>query len=381
MPLDITIPSATTTSPSTGKAYTSYTISIKGALRTSTSQKRYSDFEALHHALISTTGEAPPAPLPPKSWIKSTLNNPSLTEERRQGLERYVREIENADDSRWRNSRAWRDFLGVGATSSTATDGGSNATFGSVRGVGGIGGQIVSAAGWLDAHAQLKTQLHEARTALNRRERASEVATQHEAGAGAKKSLVRAATLIAQLEDGLRRLSGQSKSSGGEDGWGGNTLGEGEIRRRRDLLSAARKEREGLEGVLNTLAVKSTLAGAMEKSLESKQATEGAKTGLFGGGAAGVGRGGRVLGGPAKETERTRELDNEGVLQLQQQVMKEQDMDVDDLAKVVRRMREMGVEINQELEEQSTMLDLVDQDVDRVQSKVDIAKKRIGKIK
>jgi regulator of vacuolar morphogenesis len=88
-----------------------------------------------------------------------------------------------------------------------------------------------------------------------------------------------------------------------------------------------------------------------------------------------------VLGGPpAQETERTRELDNDGVLQLQKQMMHEQDMDVDDLAKVVRRMREMGIQINEELEEQSTMLDLVDHDVERVQSKVDIARKRIKKI-
>lgn len=354
MPQNITIPSAGTVSPESGKPYTAYTISIKGALRTSTIQKRYSDFETLHHALISATGEAPPAPLPAKSWIYRTVNNPSLTEERRQGLERYVREIENAEDARWRNSRVWRDFLGVGATSNTSGGGaaGGKETFGSVRGAGGggVGGQITSAAGWLDAHAQLKSQLHEARTALNRRERASEVSAQHDAGAGAKKSLVRAGTLIAQLEDGLRSLSGHQTSNA--DVWGGDVLGEGEIRRRKDLLSAARKEREGLEGVLNTLAVKSTLAGAAEKSLESKRATEGAKTGLFGG----PGKGGRVLGGPAPETERTRELDNEGVLQLQKQIMKEQDLDVGDLAQVVRRMKEMGVEINNELEEQSTML-------------------------
>lgn len=213
-----------------------------------------------------------------------------------------------------------------------------------------MGGHITTAAGWLDAHAQLKSQLHEARMALNRREQATQTSVQHEAGAGAKKSLVRAGTLIAQLEDGLRRLSGSNK--GGSDDWDGDRLGEGEIRRRRDMLSAARKEREGLEGVLNTLAVKSTLAGAVQKSLDNQQVNEGAKKGLIGSGP----KTGRVLGAPAQETERTRELDNEGVLQLQKQIMKEQDLDVDDLAKVVRRMREMGIQINEELEEQSTML-------------------------
>lgn len=73
----------------------------------------------------------------------------------------------------------------------------------------------------------------------------------------------------------------------------------------------------------------------------------------------------RVLGGPAKETERTRELDNQGVLQLQKQIMQEQDEDAQDLALVVRRMREMGVAINQEIVEQNVMLGLLDEDVDR----------------
>lgn len=373
MPLNITIPSAETTVPASGgKPYTSYTVSIAGALRTSSIQKRYSDFEALHDALSQAVGAAPPVPLPPKSWIRRTVNNPTMTEERRQGLERYARAIEQAEDSQWRNSKTWRDFLGVGAVSITKQSAGDG--WGSTRGSGGsIGGQITSASAWLDGHAQLKTQLQEARMALNRREQATKTTEQHEASAGAKKSLVRAGTLIAQLDDGLRRLSGSNRS--GPNGWEGDRLGDGEIRRRRDMLSAARKEREGLEGVLNTLAVKSTLAAAAQRGVESKQ-TEHAKSGLVGSGP----RTGRVLGAPAQETERTRELDNEGVLQLQKQVMKEQDMDVDELAKVVRRMREMGVQINEELEEQSTMLDLVDQDVDRVQSKVDIARKRVKKI-
>lgn len=383
MPLNITIPTASTVTPpdgSGGKPYTSYALAIKGPLRTSTTQKRYTDFEALHNALVSSTGAAPPAPLPGKSWFARTVNNPSLTEERRQGLERYVREIENAEDARWRNSRVWRDFLGAGATSSTAGDGfkGGEAAagFGSVRGGGGIGGAITTAAAWLDAHAQLKNQLHDARTALNRREQAKEPGTQHEAGASVKKCLVRAGTLIAQLEDGLRRLGGQGKGGGGDDEWT-EKLGEGEIRRRRDMLSAARKERDALQDVLNTLAVKSALAGAAEKSKQALQSNEVAKPSLLSNTST---RSGRVLG-VAKETERTRELDNEGVLQLQKQVMQEQDLDVDELTKVVRRMRELGIQINEELEEQTEMLEFVDEDVDRVQAKVNIAKKRIGKIK
>ena len=113
------------------------------------------------------------------------------------------------------------------------------------------------------------------------------------------------------------------------------------------------------------MAVKSA-ASSTPGPMGAGAATQGEKEGLFRGAAVGgAGAGRRVLGAPAKETERTRELDNEGVLQLQKQVMAEQDEDLMDLAKVARRMREMGVQINEEIVLQNQMLGLLDDDVDR----------------
>ena len=63
-------------------------------------------------------------------------------------------------------------------------------------------------------------------------------------------------------------------------------------------------------------------------------------------------------------------------MQLQRQMMNEQDQDVDTLGKIVRRQREMAMEINREVEEQTEMLDRLNDDVDRVHGKVNIAKKR-----
>jgi regulator of vacuolar morphogenesis len=60
--------------------------------------------------------------------------------------------------------------------------------------------------------------------------------------------------------------------------------------------------------------------------------------------------------------------------------MQDQDLDVEELAKIVRRQREMGLAIHGELELQNEMLDRVDKDVDRVKGKIDIAKKRVSKI-
>jgi regulator of vacuolar morphogenesis len=93
-----------------------------------------------------------------------------------------------------------------------------------------------------------------------------------------------------------------------------------------------------------------------------------------------TGRGGRVLGAPLPETDKTRELDNDGVLQLQRQVMRDQEQNVEGLRKTVTRLKELGVAVNEELVLQNELLGLVDEDTDRLKGKLDVAKKRVGKI-
>lgn len=200
------------------------------------------------------------------------------------------------------------------------------------------------------------------------------IAQAHEAGASAKRCLVKSNTLIIRLEEGLKNLG----------------VGEGEIRRRRDLVARARKEREGLEALLNAWAVTKGRAGSTNGASDSQSGSFSQKKNLFSrispssspGKIPGAWptRGGRVLGGPAKETNRTRDKDNQEVLQLQQKIMQEQDMDVNELAQTVRRMKELGVAINEELAEQVPMLDIFDQDTDRVGAKIGVAKKRIRKL-
>src|SRR5579871_2110871 len=371
MPYTLSIPSTTIATDTNSKPYTAYNLILSTPLRTITLQKRYTDFSTLHSNLTSSVGAAPPVPLPAKSWFKRTVTDANLTEERRSGLETYIHAIEDADDPKWRNSKPWRDFLGLPPLPDVQIKTGGRKGSLSTTDWGAQQQSVMGPNQWLDLHAQLKSLLHEARTLLSKREHAPSTAAQHEASAGAKKGLVKANTLILRLEAGLGDLA--------EGKAGGEKLGEGEIRRRRDLLSRARQEREGLDGVLNAWVV--TKANATTALASDPQ-----KDGLFDG-ASNVGSGmpgtfplgpqqqqqqqrvtsssrRRVFGGPpAKETERTRELDNEGVLKLQQQIMKEQDMDVDDLSQVVRRMKDMGIAINEELVEQSQLLDMLDQDV------------------
>jgi hypothetical protein len=165
--------------------------------------------------------------------------------------------------------------------------------------------------------------------------------------------------MITTLEEGLKNLSGRGAHSG--ESSASSSLGDGEIRRRKDLLINARKEKDGLEDLLHAMATKSKLDRAVA-SMQDKDAllrvgndslSEGRRTPT---------RSGRVLG---KETERTRELDNNGVLQLQRQMMQSQDQNVDELMKIIIRQRELGTAIHEELEVQNELLKLADEDTDR----------------
>ncbi|KAF2758053.1 Phox-like protein [Pseudovirgaria hyperparasitica] len=356
-PREITIPITSTTSDA--KPYTLYHIRVAqpNSLRHNIQKKRYSEFTDLNTALHSQTGSYPPASLPAKSWFARTVNNAELTGERRRGLETYLKEIEKAIDSKWKNAPAYREFLGLNDESS-ATDRLSSAVGSSKT------PEIRTASAWLDTYAELKTKLQQARLFLTRREQATSPATQNDASVNAKKCLMQASSFIMALESGLALLSGK-KGTTDDGGWAIERLGDGEIRRRRDMISTAKKEREGLDGVLSA-AIPSP-------------ALQDAKASLFQGSSIGQSSR-RVLGAP-KETERTRELDNEGVLQLQKQIMQEQDEDVFDLTKAVRRMKEMGIQINEELHDQNELLEMLDGDVERVDGKIRIANKRMNKIK
>ncbi|KAI9858738.1 MAG: hypothetical protein M1824_004158 [Vezdaea acicularis] len=372
-PIEIAIPN--TALSSTTKPYTIYNISLRLPLRSFIIQKRYSDFTALHDELTSQVGAPPPATLPQKSWFKRTTSSPELTEERRQGLEGYLRSINESGDTRWRNTAAWRAFLNLPSnTASANSSSAASQLHGSLVSPSMGGAPIVDPTVWLDCHRELRTQLHDARLHLTRRDQATSVQGQHESSAAAKRCLVKAGGMITALDQGLKAM-GESDGST----WGVEKLGDGEMRRRKDLVGSARKERDGLEALSNSLTTRS--AGNGSAAIGGLAAANQERSVLFATpNGAGGRQGGRVLGRTAPETEQTRELDNDGVLLLQRQMMAEQDQDVDQLAKVIARQKAIGLEINAALANDDDLLKLVDEDVDRVGGKLKVAKKRVNKI-
>lgn len=356
-PPEIAIPSTSVSSEGGSKPYTLYNITLRLPLRSFVVQKRYSDFSTLHATLVQQVGTPPPVVLPGKHWLKSTVNSTELTRERQLGLEKYLRTIAETPDRRWRDTSAWRAFLNLPSSSTTSS-------------AVSAGGRVAHAAAgaadpqtWLDMHRELKQSLHEARQSLSRRDAATDSGNTTgaaEAGAAAKKVLVKSGTLIATLADGLRKVQESGR------------LGEGELRRRRDLVSAARLERDGLEKVSNSMPSSTGSANRPGPT----QSSSSDKASLLRGGRPG----GRVLGAPLPETDKTRELDNSGVLQLQRDEMRQQDLQVDQLAAIIRRQKEMGLQISEEVEQQTEMLDRMDQDADRVGAKLKVANNRIRKM-
>ncbi|KAM7192045.1 hypothetical protein V8F20_009021 [Naviculisporaceae sp. PSN 640] len=386
-PAEISIPTTSLSQPdassSSSKPFTLYNITLRLPLRSFVVQKRYSDFVALHAQLTSLVGAPPPAPLPGKSWFKSTVSSPELTEKRRVGLEAYLRAIAEPPDRRWRDTSAWRAFLnlpggGGGASASQASASGVSLDYRSAAArlpaIGLKETNLVAASDpgtWLDLHREMKGALHEARVALGRRDNATENGVKIEAGAAAKRALVKAGSLLVALGDGLKLLKE------------GGKVGEGELRRRRDLLAAARVERDGLDRVSSSL-------GGLQDGGNGAAGGGGGQIGRVGTGfsttsstASGSGSasgsrfgGGRVLGAPLPETDKTRELDNDGVLQLQRNILKEQESDVEALARIVQRQKEMGLAIDDEVRRHIDLLDRMDQDVDVLGKKMAVANTR-----
>ncbi|KAH8166035.1 hypothetical protein CIB48_g2194 [Xylaria polymorpha] len=318
-PAEITIPTTSLHTPTDkSKPYTLYNITLRLPLRTYVVQKRYSEFAALHGALTAAIGTPPPAPLPAKSWFKSTLTSPPS----RRGPSPRPRGIPA------RHRRIPRPAASVNGGYGIPNRDAANAAAAQDPGT------------WLDLHGEMRRGFQEARRCLARRDAATENAVALEAGSAAKKALVKA----------------------------GGRLGDGEIRRRKDLLAAARVDREDLEKLSSTISATAKALGKGAPSAVDKAMLVGA--------AASKARG-RVLGAPLPETEQTRELDNQGVAVLQRQMMHEQDQDVEALGKVIRRQREMAEAIHREVEEQTEMLDHVNSQADVLAGKVGVAKNRV----
>ncbi|KAF8140202.1 Phox homologous domain-containing protein [Boletus edulis] len=297
----------------TPKPHVVYRIEIQAHVRSWQMWHRYSEFVELHTELTKSTGSPPPAPLPPKnafSAFKGPFRNQgALIEQRRAGLETYLRAILSAKEDKWRDSYAFRDFLGVPVGKQGAM----------------LKGNIkFSSASWLDEHLELQSHIRDVRADINRRDTLSDrgdINASHTANVQAKKRLAEILSRVRTLTEGLQEL-------------GMSGMAEGELQRRTDMVARLQDDCEKL-GKMVTIARQVSRVGAPAPSPTANfthiaLAPESDRAALLGGSKPVT----RVFGMASKtpqETDVTRPLDDHGLLGLQQTQLERQDAQLSQL--------------------------------------------------
>lgn len=288
--MNITVPGYSETKP----VY--FNIQVSFERTTFHVKKRYSELEQLAVALEKEMGEKPPVDLPGKKWLMS--GGAEFLDQRRKGIERFLRAIVRKED--WKETLAFGDFLELSTHLKREAQESSRAR-----------------ADWSKIASETETMLRD-HTQTSR------------------KSQVIAAANIKTLEAGL--ASGQE------------SLGQGEYRRRRDVVSQ----------------LKQSLAKAA--GLDGRQLFEKSPPRMLGPGATAV------------ETDQTRGLNNQSLLQLQDASMEQQDETLANLLQSITRQKQLGLAINEELDYHNALLDQLDGDTHAVNARLNQAKRRTNKI-
>ena len=342
--------------------HTVYRIHITANVREWPMWRRYSEFVDLHTELTKSTGSPPPAALPPKhsfSMFRSHTN-PTILDQRRAGLETYLRAILSAKEDKWRENYALKQFLGIPIGKNTAIEGRSAAASSS---------KSFTLVSWLDENMELQSSVRDIRADINKRDALSDrgdISGSHQSNVHAKKKLLAAHTHIDALDDGLKALAMSGMS-------------EGELQRRTEMVARLRDDCDKLTRMVTVSRMTSRGLGS---TLERNPAPESDRNALLGKGSATFSKPGRVFGAPPPpvETEETRPLDGNGLLQLQQAKIDDQDTNLAQLTAILQRQKHLGLAINAEIGQQNELLDQLDRDVDRYGDKLGAAKKQMNRL-
>ncbi|KAI6136686.1 hypothetical protein F5141DRAFT_1076108 [Pisolithus sp. B1] len=315
----------------TPKPHVVYRIEIQAHVRSWQMWRRYSEFVELHTELTKSTGSPPPVLLPPKNTF-AVLKGPfkdesSMIEQRRAGLEAYLRAIISAKEDRWREK-----------------------LFGKQTPATGSGSTQFSLASWLDEHLELQSRIRDVRADINRRDTLSDrgdVGASHTANVQAKKKLAEILSRVRTLTEGLQEL-----------GMAG--MAEGELQRRTDMVARLQDDCEKL-GKIVTVARQASRANTLTTTTPGtftnvSIAPESDRVALLGSNKPVT----RVFGAALKnpqETGQTRPLDDHGLLQLQKTQMEHQDTQLSQLTTILQRQRHLGEAIGAEIGLHNEILD------------------------
>ena len=340
--------------------HTVYRIQITASVREWQMWRRYSEFVDLHTELTKSAGSPPPAALPPKhsfSMFRSH-SNPTILGQRKEGLEMYLRAILSSKDDKWRECHAFKQFLGIPVGKNTVIEGRPNAA-----------PKTFTLVSWSDEHMELQSNVRDVRADINKRDALSDrgdISGSHQTNVQAKKKLLAIQTRVDALDDGLKTLAMAG-------------MVEGELQRRTEIVA---RLRDDCDKLTKMVTVARHTSRGLGKTLERNPAPDSDRNALLGRGFATFSKPGRVLGAPPppQETEETRPLDSNGLLQLQQVKIDDQDANLAQLSSILQRQKQLGLAINSEINQHIEMLDQLDQDVDRFGNKLGAAKKQMNRL-
>lgn len=318
------------TSPS---HYTLYVIQVKGPVRSWTVSRRYSEFHQLHTKLSAIK-------LPNVAFPEKTIFNfkEKILEERKRALEKYLQVILASSDSIWRRSKAWHEFLQLPESSIN-----SNLPI-----------LTLDSPKWMQEYLNLLGYFTDIRSFLNEKD----ILAQRGNTSGAQSSKFQARKGLKNIVDKLEILTNSLDNA--------PNLSAGELARRKDLCSNLKVELKALEAL------------ASEPTISEHTKMSKARIELLGDGRP---RSTRNFGVMAPvETEKTRALDDHGLLQLQNEQMRQQDDLIGSLAQVVQRQKEIGLAIGNELDIQNHILNQITDQVDKVDVGLKTADKKMNRI-
>ena len=339
--------------------HTVYRIQITANVREWPMWRRYSEFADLHAELTKSTGSPPPAALPPKHSLSifRSRSNPTILEQRKADLETYLRAILSAKEDKWRESYAFKQFLGVPIGKNTAIEGRASTS------------KTFTLVSWLDEHMELQSNVRDIRADINKRDALldrGDISGSHQINVQAKKKVLAVQTRLDALEESLRNLAMAGMS-------------EGELQRRTEMTA---RLRDDCDKLAKMVTVARNTSRGLGKTLERDPAPNSDREALLGKGLTTFSKPGRVLGvrQPPRETEETRPLDAHGLLQLQQAKIDDQDANLAQLSAILQRQKHLGLAIDSEVKQQIEILDQLDRDVDRSADKLRAAKKQMNRL-
>ncbi|SCV04607.1 LAME_0H19768g1_1 [Lachancea meyersii CBS 8951] len=294
--------------------------------------RRFSEFIKLRQDLESEMGSELPYELPPRilgGWLKPSGScDPDVIELRKKELTRFLNDLLNDSfDSRWKRSPYVCHFLQLPSSWEDLKPRGRNSAFRDLEGSDtSNSADLKDPQRWLEELRNCKILLAEA-------------ARDHSA---ATKIGIQLRLRIQNLEVSLKNIAREQ------------LVGASEIKRRHNLLS-------GLKTDLN------------EKLVKTNSNAFDATTSLVGPNEEETHHDRPLLGRKIGETSQTLGLNDQDLLQLHKDTTQQQDLELEQLRKIILNQKQLSLSMNQELTQQNELLDLMSGEVESTANKLRMA--------